>query len=222
MGRVVDRPADHLKIAFVGFLQEIGSDQIAADGNLARADVGGFRQDVFDLMVIKKPGHQRRLQAAKSFENPRIERDDHDAGDLLSFAKSADQGVLSSPETIGFQLKVENHVVLAGKFQNFGKRGDALAHEFAAEPGAGIEAANFGERHGLDGALAGSGAVDGFVVEGDEVRIASKVKIGLNEADAQRGGTAEGSQRVFRCVAGSPTMSNGKHGRENLQRNNAG
>jgi len=206
----------------MGFLQEIGSDEIAADGNLARADVRGFRQDVFDLMVVKKPGHQRRLQAAKPFENAGIERDDHDPGDLLGFAKSADQRVLPSPETIGFQLQVENDIVLAGKLQNFGKRGDALAHEFAAKPGAGIEAANFRERHSLDGALTGGGAVNGFVVESDEVRVASEVKIGFNESDAQRSGAAEGSQGVLRGVAGSPTMSNGKHGRENLLRENAG
>jgi osmotically-inducible protein OsmY len=202
----------------VGFVQEIGSDEIAANRNLARADVRGFRQDVFDLIVEKKPGHQRGLHAAKPFENGGLERDDHDASDLLGFAKSADERMLPSPEPIGLQFKVENDIVLAGKFQDFDERGDALAHEFAAKPGAGIEAANFGECHALNGALTGSGSVDGLVVESDEVRVASEMKIGLNESDAQRGGAAEGSKGVLRGVTGSSAMSNGKHGRENLLR----
>jgi len=92
----------------------------------------------------------------------------------------------------------------------------ALTHQLASEPRAGIEAADFGEGHGLDGALTGGGAVNGFVVEGDEVRVASEVKIGLYKSDAQRGGTAEGSQGILRGIAGSSTMSDGKHGRENL------
>ena len=222
MGRIVDGPADHLKIAFVGFLQEIRSDEIAADGNLARANVASLCQDIFNLIVEKQPGHQRGLQATKSFENAWVKRDDHHASDLLGFAKSADERVFSSPETIGLQLKIENDIVLAGKFQDFGECGDALTHEFASEPGAGIEAADFGKGHGLDRALTGGGTVDGFVVEGDEVSVASEVKIGLNESDAQRGGTAEGSQGILRGVTGSSAMSDGKHGREDLLRENAG
>jgi hypothetical protein len=70
--------------------------------------------------------------------------------------------------------------------------------------------------------LTGGGAVDGFVVEGNEVRVASEVKISLNESDAQGGGTAEGSQGILRGVTGSCTMSDGKHGREDLLKENAG
>jgi hypothetical protein len=213
---IVDGPADHLKVAFVGFVQEIRSNEISADGNLARSDVRGFRQDVLDLIVEKKAGHQRGLQPAKPFENAGVERDDHDASDLLGFAESADERMLSSPEAIGLQFEIENDVVFAGKFQDFRECGDALTHEFTAKPGTGIEAANFGKRHGLDGALTGGGAIDGLVVEGDKVRVASEVKIGLNKSDAQRGGAAEGSQGVLRGITGSSTMSNSKHGRENL------
>jgi hypothetical protein len=222
VGRVVNGPADHLKIAFVGFLQEIRSHEIAANGNLASADVRSFLEDVFDLIVEKKAGHQRGLQAAKPFENSNVERDDHDASDLLSFAKSANERVFSSPEAIGLQFEIENDIIFAGKFQDFRERGDALTHEFAAKPGTGIQAANLGKGHGLDGALARRGAVDGFVVKGDKVRIASEMKIGLNESDAQRGGATESSQGVLRGITGGSTMSNRKHGRANLLQENAG
>jgi hypothetical protein len=214
--RVVNGPANHLEVTFVSFSQEIGSNKVSPHSNLARPDRQGLGESIFGLMVKEKPGHQRRLKPSESFENAGVKRNDDDTSDLAGIAKSADERVFSSPETIGFQLEVENDIVLARELQDFQEGGDALPHEFTAKPGSGVEATNLGKGHSLDGALTGGGAVDGFVMQGYEVGVAREVKISLNERNAQRDSAAKRGQGVLRGVSGSTTMSNGMHERKDL------
>ena len=70
--------------------------------------------------------------------------------------------------------------------ENFVEGGGSVAGKLAAEPGAGIEAANFGEGHVVDRAFAVGGAIHGFVVNGHEASVAGQLQIGLDKSSAER------------------------------------
>lgn len=172
VGGRVDGPANDLQVALVSGFDEIWGDEIAANGQLTSADLGGAVERIVDFAVIQKAGHEGGVDLAKGGENGGIKRDDHDARDFRGIAKAADQSVFSAPEAVRFQLEIENDVVLFGEFEDFGECGDTFADEFAGEPRTGIEAADFRKGEALNFALAAGGAVNGFIVNGDEVGVA--------------------------------------------------
>jgi hypothetical protein len=55
------------------------------------------------------------------------------------------------------------------------------------------------------------GALEGFVVNSDEVCVAGELEVGFDEGDALRQGTAKSGESVFRGVTGRAPMSNGQH-----------
>ena len=101
-----------------------------------------------------------------------------------------------------------------GKLENFGEGGDALTGVFAAEPGAGIEAAQVGEGHIVHGAFSVGGAIDGFVVDGYQAGVAGQLQIGFDEGSAEGDSLLERSQCVFRRVPGGAAVRDQQHGRQ--------
>ena len=156
---MIHRPADNLQIEAAGFRNHPRGDEIAADSDLASADFEGAFEGALDLAVEEKAGHQSGLGLAQSGEDGRIKRDDDGAGDFAGFAKSADEGVLAAPGARRLQFEIKDDVVLFCEFEDFFKGGNAFAGEFAAKPGAGVEAAELGEGEIVNGALAAGGAV---------------------------------------------------------------
>jgi len=202
----VDGPAHDLEVLFVGLLQEIGADQISAGDELARADLEGLLEGLLARAVIQQAGHEGRFDFAKTGKDGGIKGDNDAASDFVSRTKRADEGVFAAPEAVRFQLKVKDDIVLFGELENFFKGGDALAHELAGKPRAGIEAAEFGESHLVNGALAIGGAFYRLVVQGDEMGVASQVQISFDEGNTLRDGAAISGERIFRRVAGRTTV----------------
>ena len=211
MGGGIDGPADHLKVALVGFLEEVGGHEISTDGELPRADFNSFFEGILNFSVVQQAGHQRGLEFTEASENDRIERDHHDARNFAGVAQIADERVFTTPEAARLEFQIEDHIVLAGKFENLDESGDAFADEFASEPGAGIEAADFGEGELVDGAVPAGGAVDGIVVDGHKVRITGEVKIGFDEGNTLGDSPAKRRQGIFRGVSRGAAMRDGQH-----------
>jgi len=209
VGGGVDGPANYLEIPLVCFLEKIGCDEVAAHGELPRTNFDGFFERVVEFSIMKKPGHQGRLDFAKIRENGRVEGNDDDPGNFAGIAQVAYQGMFAAPEAAGLEFEIEDHVVLAGEFEDFYEGRDAFADEFAGEPRTGVEAASLGEGHVMDVAFAAGGAIHGFVMDGNEMSIAGKVQIGFNEGDALGNRAAESGQRIFRGVTRGAAMGDG-------------
>ena len=222
MGGRVDRPANHLKIPLARFVEEIRRHQVAANGKLPRADFHGFLVGILDLAVEQQAAHECRVDVSQAGENDGIEGNHHHPEDFPGFAKSADQGVLAAPEAAGFQLQVEDHIVFLGKYEYFFKGRNALSDEFAGKPGARIEAPEFRERHMLNRTVTAGGTIDGLVMNGDKMRVARQLQVGLDEGDALCNGSPEGGKRIFRSVTGSTAMGYRQHAKNNLLGNRAG
>ena len=101
--------------------------------------------------------------------------------------------------------------MLSGEFENFFERGNALSGEFAAKPGAGVEAAEFGQRQIVDSAATVGGAIYGVVVNGAESRVTGELEIGLDESGTERDGATERGESVFGRVARSSSMCYHEH-----------
>lgn len=222
MGGRVDRPAHHLEIPFARFVEQVRGHQVAANGQLPRADFQGFLARVLDLAIEQQTEHESRVDVSQAGENDGIKGNNHHAGDFPGFAKSADQGVFPTPETVGFQLQVEDHIVFLGKYEYFLKGRYALSDEFAGKPGARIEAPDFRERHVLNRTVTPSGTINSVVMDGDKMRVARQLQVGLDEGDSLRQGPPESGKRVFRSVSGSTAMGNRQHAKSNLLGNRAG
>ncbi len=207
---IVDGPANHLKVALMRFRKEIGRDQVAPHGKLAGADLQGALQRIGKLPVVEQSRHQRGFYGAQPGEYRRFERDDDGAGNFGCFAQRADQRVLAAPEATGFQFQVKHNVVPVREFQNFAQGGNALSHEFTAKPGTGIHAAKLGQGQLLHNSLPGGGAIDRFVVDGNEVRVAGQVQVGLDKRNPQRDRATKRRERILRGIAGSTAVGNGK------------
>ena len=212
MGLLIDRPTHDLEIIFAGICEKSGSDEVAADCQLAGADFYGALDGIFELAFEEEAGHQCWLDFAERFENRGVEGNYDGAGDFTGTAKSPDQGVFAAPGAGRFQFQIEDDVMFFGELENFFERGDALAGKFAAEPGAGVEAAEFGQGEIVNFAFAVCGAVDGVVMDGDEAGVAGELEIGFDEGGAERDGAAEGGQSVFGRVAGGASMCDYEHG----------
>src|SRR5271166_4629963 len=102
--------------------------------------------------------------------------------------------MLSAPKAAGFQLQVEHNIVFPGEYKNLLERGDALADEFAGEPGAGIKTPDFRKGHMLNRAVAAGGTINCLVMDGHEMGVAGELQIGFDEGDALRHGSPEGGQ----------------------------
>jgi len=211
VGGGIDGPANHLKVALVGFLEEVGGHEISTDGELPRADFHGFFEGSLNFSVVQQTGHQRGLELTEASKNDRIERDHHDTRNFAGVAQIADERVFTAPEAARLEFQIEDHIVLAGKFENLDERGDAFADEFASEPGAGIETADFGQGELVDGAVPAGRAVDGIVVDGHKVGITGEVKIGFDEGNALGDSTAKSCQGIFRGVSRGAAMRDGQH-----------
>src|SRR6202035_2589806 len=104
--------------------------------------------------------------------------------------------MFAAPRACRLQLKIKDDIMLFAKLENIFERGNALAAEFAAEPRASIETAQFIQREVVNFAVTVGGAVDGVVMNSNKPRVARKLKIGLDERSAERHGTAECGQCV--------------------------
>jgi hypothetical protein len=102
--------------------------------------------------------------------------------------------------------------VLFGEFENLFECRDALAREFAAEPGACVETAQLGQREVVDPALTIRGAIDSVVMNRDEAGVARELQIGLDESGAERDGSTKCGQSVLRRMSRRPSMCYDKHG----------
>jgi len=222
VGGRIDRPTHHLEIPFARFMEQVRGHQVAANGQLPRANFHGFLVGILDLTIEQQADHERRVKISQAGENDGIEGNNHHAGDFPGFAKSADQGVFATPEAVGFQLQIEDHIVFLGEYEYFLEGGYALSNKFAGKPRARIEAPDFRERHMLNGAVTAGGTINGVVVDGDKMRVARQLQVGLDEGEALRNGSPEGGKRIFRSVTGSTAMGNRQHAKGNLLGNRAG
>jgi len=222
MGGRIDRPANHLEIPLARFVEEVRRHQVAANGKLPRTDLQRFLEGILDLPIEQQAEHERGVDVSQAKENGGVEGDNHHAGDFPGFAESADQGVFAAPEGAGFQLQVEDHIVFLGKYEYFLEGRYALSREFAGKPGARIEAPDFRERHMLNRAMAAGGTINGLVMDGDKMRVARQLQIGLDEGDALCNGSPESGKRIFRGVTGSTAMGYRQHAKNNLLGNRAG
>jgi len=211
VGGRVDGPADNLQVALVSFLKEIGSDQVAANGELPGANFLSLVEGIFDFPFVEQAGHQRGFDLADAGKNSGLERNYDDAGDFGGIAECADKSVFTAPERAGLNFEIKDDIVFAREFENFFESGNAFTNKFTGEPGARVEAARFGEGEPLDGAVAIGGAFQSFIVNGNEVGVAGEVKIGFDEGGALGDGATESSKRIFRRVAGGTTMGDGQH-----------
>src|SRR6516164_1910270 len=111
-----------------------------------------------------------------------------------------------TPKTVGLEFEIKDHVVLFREIENLLESRNALTHELARKPGTGVEPADFGQCQLMDGTLTIGGAIDGFVVDGDEVSVASQVQVGFDKSGALRDRAAKSGQRIFRGVAGCASV----------------
>jgi len=211
VGGRVDGPADNLQVAFMSFLEEIGGDQVATNGKLAGANFLSLVEGIFDLPFVEQAGHQRGFDLAEAGKNGGLEGNYDNSRNFGGITECADKSVFTAPERAGLNFEIKDNIVFARELQNFFERGDTFTDEFAGEPGAGIEAARFGEGELLDGAVAIGGAFQSFVVNGNEVCVAGEVKIRFDESNALGDGATKSSKRIFRRVAGGTTMGDGQH-----------
>ena len=98
--------------------------------------------------------------------------------------QAADEGVFAAPGAAGLHFQVKDHVVFFGEIEDFIEGGNAFAGEFAAEPGTGIQAAQIGESHVVNGAFSIGGAIHGVIVNGHQARVASQLQIGFDKGGA--------------------------------------
>jgi hypothetical protein len=209
---VVYGPAYDLQIFFSRGGEEPGGNQVAANRELAGADFESAFEGLFDLAVVEQRGHERGLDFANGGENAGVEGDDHGACNLAGFAQVADEGMFPAPGARGLQLEIKNDVVFFCEVENFVESGKTFAGKLAAEPRAGIEAANFGEGHVVDRAFAVGGTIHGLIVDSYEAGVAGQLQIGLDKSGAERDGFLEGRQSIFGRVTGSAAVSDQQHG----------
>ena len=222
MGGRVDRPANHLEIPFARLVEQVRGHQVAANGQLPRPNFHGFLAGILDLAIEQQTDHERGVDVSQAGENDGIEGNNHHSGDFPGFAKGADQGVFATPESIGLQFQVEDHIVFLGEDEDFFEGRYALSNKLAGKPGARIEAPDFRERHMLNRPVTAGGTINGVVVDCDKMRVARQLQVGLDEGEALRNGSPEGGKRIFRSVTGSTAMGNRQHAKGNLLGNRAG
>ena len=184
MRRVIYGPAYDLQVFFSRGGQQPGTDQIAADSQLARADFESSIEGLFNLAVEEQAGHQGRFNFSDIGQNCGVEGNNDSSRNFTRRSQSADERVFASKGAARLHLQVKDDVVFFGEIEDFIEGGDSFAGEFAAEPGTGVQAAQFGEGHVVNGAFPVSGAIHGFIVNGHQARIASQLQIGFDEGGA--------------------------------------
>lgn len=180
--------------------------QIAANGQLARADFQSLIDRLFNLAIVEQAGHHRRFNPSDIGQNCRVEGNNDGPGNFAGCAQTTYEGVFTAEGATGFHFQVEDHVVFFGKIEDLLDGGNALTGKFAAEPGTGVEAAQLREGEVVHGTFSVGGPIYGFIVNGYQAGIASQLQIGFDEGSAQGYGFLESGQSIFRRVAGGPAM----------------
>ena len=104
--------------------------------------------------------------------------------------------LVAAVDGIFLELNVEGHCgMILHKLHKFNKRGDLLAREFSALPGAGIEGFELCESLVADLARAVCGAVNGCIVDADELAVAGDADVGFDLVNADL-------DRLFECENG--------------------
>src|SRR2546425_2265916 len=161
--------------------------------------------------MIRRPPRSTLFPYTTLFRS--LKRHDDGAGNLARLSERMNEGMFRPPGIAQFQFEVKHHVVTPGKIENLIECGNAFPGKVAAEPGARVQLAKLRQRMLVHRPAAVGGALEHIVVQGEEVRVARKMQVGLNERCAQRHRAPEGGQRIFRRVTGSSAMRDRQHGR---------
>src|SRR4029077_12466849 len=114
--------------------------------------------------------------------------------------------MMHAPGRVVFYFQIEEHVILAREFQHFFECGDALLHECAVVPQAGIEPPQFVEREIVYIAAPVGGSFERGIMDGHKSRIARQMQIRLDKWRTQLHGALKCRECVLRRVPRRTTM----------------
>ena len=217
MRGVIDGPAYDLQIFFSRGGEQLGTYQVAADGQLACADLERLVEGFFNVAVVEQSGHHGRFNFSDVGQNCGVEGNNDGSRDFPRLPQGADECVFAAPGAAGLHFQVKDHVVFFGEVEDFIEGGDAFAGEFAAEPGTGVQAQ---QQLGafLRGDLAPDAAIAGELAAGEyclrlslrrgTVRpLSSTLRRGAgrqaNRGSSRRGDAAPWRWLHYRCKVGA-------------------
>src|SRR6266851_10017082 len=111
-----------------------------------------------------------------------------------------------APGSGGLQFQVKHRVVPLRKLENFFQSRNSFASEFAAKPGARVQAAQVRQRERVHLALTIGRPIYGVVVNRYKASVARKLQIGLDETRSERDRALECRQGILRRMAGCAAM----------------
>lgn len=205
---VVHGPGGEEQIGAMGLFGELGRDESGAGTELARAHFESTADGVVLVRALfnEEAGHDGGVKFADAFDGAGVKRNDDGAGGVLLLLESAYESMVHAPGRVVFHFEIKDDVVLAAEFENVFERGNALAHELAVVPEAGVEAAKFGEGEVGHIAAAVGGSFQGAIVDSHKAGVPGEVQVGLDENDPEFDGAFKRGHRVLGSVSRSTSM----------------